>query len=334
MNTYIIAEAGANHNGDFDQALKLIDIAAQAGASACKFQTYSADTLYSKNTPDFAGYRDINALMKSIELNRDWQKDLMQYASERFIDFLSTPFDAAAVEQLAKIGVKKMKIAGFEASDLHFVKMVAETHLPLVISVGIGIDFPMINRIIETCEKAGNQDITLLHCNNAYPTPQSDINLGTMQAIGKEFARPFGLSDHTLSPLTPSLAVALGASMIEKHFTLSKKMQGPDHQFALEPDQLAEMVQAIRLAEQSLGMKEARFTESEQAFGHARRSIVAHTDLPACTVLTDEMLTTKRPFFEGNIPAHDYDLILGKKTNCAIEADTPILRHWVEWVDE
>ena len=154
MNTYIIAEAGANHNCDFDQALKLIDIAAQAGASACKFQTYSADTLYSKNTPDFAGYRDINALMKSIELNRDWQKDLMQYASARFIDFLSTPFDAAAVEQLAKIGVKKMKIAGFEASDLHFVKMVAETHLPLVISVGIGVDFPMINRIIETLRES------------------------------------------------------------------------------------------------------------------------------------------------------------------------------------
>ena len=151
-----------------------------------------------------------------------------------------------------------------------------------------------------------------------------------MQAIGKEFARPFGLSDHTLSPLTPSLAVALGASIIEKHFTLSQKMQGPDHKFALEPDQLAQMVQAIRLAEQSLGIKNAPFTDSEQAFQHARRSIVTRTDLPACTVLTDEMLTTKRPFFEGNIPAHDYDLILGKKINCAIEADTPILRQWVD----
>ena len=110
--------------------------------------------------------------------------------------------------------------------------------------------------------------------------------------------------------------------MIEKHFTLSKKLQGPDHEFALEPDQLAQMVQAIKLAEQSLGIKNARFTDSEQAFQHARRSIVALTDLPACTVLTDEMLTTKRPFFEDNIPAHDYDLILGKKTNCVIEADT------------
>ena len=332
--TFIIAEAGANHNQNFQQALRLIDVAKQAGASACKFQTYSADTLYSRNTPDFAGYQNINQLIADIALNRDWQADLKQYCDEQDIEFMSTPFDAAAVEQLVKIGVKRLKIAGFEASDLHFVKMVAQTKLPLIISAGIGIDIAMMERILTVCDNVGNDDITFLHCNNAYPTPQEDVNLGTMMQMMSHFSDKsninFGLSDHTLSPFTPALAVAMGATVIEKHFTLSRHLHGPDHPFALEPKQLTKMVRLIELAEQSLGVKQDIYTPSEQAFKHGRRSVVSARAIKAGTVLQADMLTTKRPFFDDNVPAMDFDNLIGKQINCDVAPDTPILLKWIK----
>ncbi len=330
MKTYVIAEAGANHDCNFSQALKLIDVAVAAGASACKFQTYSSHTLYSRNTPDFAGYENINELIDKIALNRDWQQDLKAYCDSKQIEFLSTPFDALAVEQLMKIGVKRFKIAGFEASDLHFVKMVATTKLPLIISAGIGVDFTMIARIIEACAQVGNENLTFLHCNNAYPTPQQDINLATMVAIGKAFPYPIGLSDHSLSPLTPAFAVSLGADVIEKHFTLSKQLQGPDHAFALEPEQLVEMVNAIQLAEQSLGMKQSIYTDSEQSFQHARRSVVSKIKLHYGDNITQDQITTKRPFFNGNVAAYDYEMILGKRLNRDVNTDTPLLWEWID----
>ena len=332
--TFIIAEAGANHNQNFQQALRLIDVAKQVGASACKFQTYSADTLYSKNTPDFAGYTNINQLITDIALNRDWQADLKQYCDAQNIEFMSTPFDAEAVEQLVKIGVRRLKIAGFEASDLHFVKMVAQTKLPLIISAGIGIDIAMMEKILAVCNNVGNDDITFLHCNNAYPTPQEDVNLGTMLQMMSHFSDKshlrFGLSDHTLSPFTPALAVAMGATVIEKHFTLSRQLPGPDHPFALEPKQLTKMVTLIRLAEQSLGVKQDIYTPSEQAFKHGRRSVVSASALKAGTVLQADMLTTKRPFFDDNVPAMAFDAIIGKKIKHDITPDTPILWKWIE----
>ena len=140
MNTFVIAEAGANHNRDFKQALALIDVAVKAGASACKFQTYSSNTLYSKNTPDFAGYKNINQLIDNIALPREWQKDLKQYCDEKGIEFISTPFDEQAVDELVSLGVKRLKIAGFESTDFRFVEMVASAKLPLVISLGIGFE--------------------------------------------------------------------------------------------------------------------------------------------------------------------------------------------------
>ena len=148
MDTFIIAEAGANHNRDFNQALKLIDVAKESGANAVKFQTYSSETLYSKNTPDFAGYKDINQLIKDIELPREWQKDLKQYCDDSGIEFMSTPFDEKAVDELYSLGVKRLKIAGFEATDPRIVKNAAATQLPLIITAGIGVDLATIQKII------------------------------------------------------------------------------------------------------------------------------------------------------------------------------------------
>ena len=172
--TFIIAEAGANHNRDFNQALSLIDAAVYAGADAVKFQTYSSSTLYSKNTPNFANYSNINDLIKSIELPREWQKDLKLYCDKNKIEFMSTPFDRKAVRELKEIGVKRLKIAGFESTDPRFIKMVASTGLPIIFSAGIGTNLQGISDVLRWISDVNNNpDVTVLHCNNAYPTPRS-----------------------------------------------------------------------------------------------------------------------------------------------------------------
>ena len=245
--TFIIAEAGANHNRSFEQAKALIDVAKDAGADACKFQTYSSETLYVKNTPDFAGYKNINTLIKDIELPREWQKDLKAYCDEKEIEFMSTPFDERAVQELVDLGVKKLKIAGFEATDFRFIDMVASSGLPLVISLGIGFKMNYMGKIFEIAEKYNNS-LSFMYANNAYPTPVEDAGVGIVKQLAMDSRHSWGLSDHTESTLTPALAVAAGATIIEKHFTLSKLLPGPDHSFALEPEHLKEMVHHVRLS--------------------------------------------------------------------------------------
>ena len=314
MGTFIIAEAGANHNKNFEQALKLINTAKWAGADAVKFQTYSSETLYSKNTPDFAGYKNINQLIKDIELPREWQKDLKQYCDKVGIEFMSTPFDEQAVDELVNLGVKRLKISGFESTDWRFVNMVASTGLPLIISIGIGFDLIKIGYILDIVEKYNN-DLTLLHCNNAYPTPIEDINLKSMTTLGGfKHVKAIGLSDHTTSTLTPALAVAMGATVIEKHFTLDNNLPGPDHAFALEPHELKEMIDNIRLTETMLGGNKEKYSKSELNFIKARRSIVAKSNIKIGDILTVDNITTKRPYLEGNIPSSEWYNILGKNS--------------------
>ena len=315
MDTFVIAEAGANHNKNFNQALKLIDVAKESGASAVKFQTYSSETLYSKNTPDFAGHSNIPKLIKDIELPREWQKDLKQYCDEIDIEFMSTPFDEQAVDELVDLGVKRLKIAGFESTDWRFVDIVASTGLPLIISIGIGFEIQYIGYILDIVEKYGN-DLTLLHCNNAYPTPIEDINLNSMKSLqGFKNVNSIGLSDHTMSTLTPALAVAAGATTIEKHFTLDKNLPGPDHAFALEPNQLKEMIDEIIMAEIMMGGTKGKYSKSELNFIKARRSIVAKSNIKVGDTLTVDNITTKRPYLEGNLAASEWFNTLGKKSN-------------------
>jgi len=314
MNTFIIAEAGANHNKNFDQAIALIDVAVESGASACKFQTYSSNTLYSKNTPDFAGYTNINQLIDNIALPREWQKDLKQYCDKKGIEFMSTPFDEKAVDELVSLGVKRLKIAGFESTDFRFVEIVASAKLPLVISLGIGFEMNYLDKIFEIADKYGN-DLTLMHCNNAYPTPMQDAGLRTVQSLSLDSRYKTGFSDHTMSTLTPALAVAMGATVIEKHFTLSQYLPGPDHPFALEPNQLKEMVNLIKQAELTIIPQLRLFSESEQSFKQAMRSVVAKTNIKKGEILTANNITTKRPFLEGNTPAKHFEFALGKIAN-------------------
>lgn len=310
METFIIAEAGANHNRNFTQALKLIDVAKESGANAIKFQTYSSETLYSKNTPDFAGYKNINKLIKNIELPREWQKPLKQYCDEEGIEFMSTPFDEQAVSELVNLGVKRLKIAGFESTDPRFVEMVASTGLPVIMSIGIGFKWNYWGLYIDIFEKYNN-DVTLLHCNNAYPTPPEDVFLDTINTMSFDTRYKTGFSDHTISPYTPALAVAVGATVIEKHFTLDRNLLGPDHSFALEPNELKIMVDQIRYAERCKGNKKG-FSASEEKFKNAMRSIVAKKPIKKGEIFTIDNLTTKRPYLEGNVAALDWGHTIGK----------------------
>ena len=317
--TFIVAEAGANHNRNESQAFKLIDKAVLAKADAVKFQTYSSETLYSKYTPDFAGYDNITKLIKDIELPRNWQKDLKSYCDDKGIEFMSTPFDEKAVDELYNLGVKRFKIAGFECTDPRFVKYVASTKLPLIISLGIGTNLNMMVDIRDWVRSVNNKnDITFLHCNNAYPTPHSDINLGHMKNMIKMNLNLFkqfkiGLSDHTEGILTPPIAVAMGAGVIEKHYTLDRNLPGPDHPFAIEPDELTEMVKNIRLVETMMGTKNEKYTESEKNFSMARRSVVVKGDVKKGEIITENNITTKRPLLDDSVPASEYYNILNKK---------------------
>lgn len=321
MKTFVIAEAGANHNKNFKQALALIDVAVEAGADACKFQTYSSETLYVKNVPDFAGYKNINQLIKEIELPREWQKDLKQYCDEKNIEFMSTPFDEKAVDELIELGVKRLKIAGFESTDFRFVEMVASSKLPLIISLGIGFKLEWINKLLNITSKY-TEDITLLHCNNAYPTPMPDIDLGMVKKLSLDTRFKIGLSDHTMTPLTPALAVAAGATVIEKHFTLSRHLPGPDHPFALEPHQLKEMVDLIRTTETAFTPQIGEYSQSEKDFIKARRSIVAKTNIKQGETFTKNNITTKRPFLDNCTPASEFENLLGTTAKKDYEEDS------------
>ena len=324
MHTFIIAEAGANHNRDLNIAYSLIDKAKEAGADAVKFQTYSSETLYAKNTPRIAGYDNINQLIKDIELPREWQSKLKHRCDLIGIEFMSTPFDENAIEELVQLGAKRLKVAGFESTDMRFLRRVALTKLPLIVSVGIGSDEQMTQKIVETCREYGCGDLTLLHCNNAYPTPVEDINLLTIPKIHDDFEVKVGLSDHTESTLTPALAVALGAKVIEKHFTLARNMKGPDHPFAMEPHELKTMVANIRYAEKGLTLKTGAYTNSELIFKKAGRSLVVTKDLRAGDTLTEDNTTTKRPFLDDGIHASEYYEFLGKRLKYPVPADTPL----------
>jgi len=329
VSIFIIAEAGANHNRDFNLAKKLINTASISGASAVKFQTYSSETLYVKNTPDFANYKNINKLIKDIELPRHWQKDLKSYCDDQQIEFMSTPFDKWAIDELYDLGVKRLKIAGFEASDPRIVKHAAATKLPLIITAGIGIDLVTINHIIGwILEENANPDITFLHGNNAYPTPFEDICLGQIQRIkNMKYDSPIkvGLSDHTRGIIIPPAAAALGVSAIEKHFTMDRSLPGPDHSFAIEPAELIEMVKNIRIVESGMQQKKSSISKSEQAFVNCMRSVVTCASLKKGEILTLDNITTKRPALSGSVSARDFFKVMGLKANKDIDQDSVIL---------
>ena len=322
---YIIAEIGSNHNKDINIAKKLIDKAADARVDAVKFQTFKAKKLYSKKTPKFSKDKVTPyALIKSVELPRNWHIELSDYAKMKGLHFLSSPFDYEAVDELHKIGVPAFKIASFEIVDLELLKYVAKKGRPMILSTGVA-NLGEIEEALSVIRSQGNDEIILLHCNSMYPTPIEIVNLNSITTMSAAFKIPIGFSDHTLGTNISVAAVAMGAKVIEKHVTLDRKMKGPDHSFAIEPDELKQLVQNIRDVEKARGTGIKERSEKEQEmYEKGRRSLIAAQDIPKGMKIKRNMIIIKRPGY--GIKPKFIDIVSGREAKVDIKAE-----QWITW---
>lgn len=327
---YVIAEAGANHNRDLGVARELIDVAAEAGADAVKFQVYSGAALYSTKTPRFAylegvSAKDTHEVLEDAAMPREWLPELASHCASRGITFFATPFDERAVAELRDVDVPAMKIASFEIVDLGLIRATAAAGVPLLLSTGMAT-YGEIEDALDAAVEGGARDVALLRCASLYPAPPEIMNLRAMDTMRQAFGVPVGLSDHTSGIAVPAGAAALGMDLLEKHFTLSRDMPGPDHAFAIEPDELRALVTSVRQVEAALGngrLEGPSEPEAEEMYRLARRSLVAATDIPAGTVLQPEHVTVKRPGF-GILPKH-LEFVIGRTARVDIEADDILL---------
>ena len=302
MGIVIIAEAGVNHNGSMELAKKMVHAAKEAGADYVKFQTfvpkelvsrYAAKADYQKETTD-AGESQLQMLEKLALREKDFV-ELKQYCKECGIGFISTPFDLKSMEFLESLDMDFWKIPSGEVTNYPYLEKIGKTGRKVVMSTGM-CELSEIREAIQVLEENGTMDITLLHCNTEYPTPFEDVNLRAMEQMKQELGKPIGYSDHTIGIEVPIAAAALGAVVIEKHFTLDKSMDGPDHRASLEPDELKQMVMAVRNIEKCLGDGVKRRTDSEEKnLAVARKSIVAKCPIKKGETFTEENLTVKRP---------------------------------------
>jgi N,N'-diacetyllegionaminate synthase len=304
MSVIIIAEAGVNHNGSIVIAKQLIDAAADAGVDYVKFQTFVASKLVSKHAKK-AEYQNLNTdsnesqleMIKKLELNLAQHNELLKYANEKKVKFLSTAFDLESIDLLKKLGVTLGKIPSGEITNYPYLVKMANNFDKIIISTGMST-LPEIKDAIDVMLNNGKsiEDITVLHCNTEYPTPMSDVNLLAMQGIREQLNVKVGYSDHTLGIEIPIAAVALGAIVIEKHITLNKQMEGPDHAASIEPDELRNMVKAIRNIEKALGNPIKEVTDSERKnMVVARKSIVAAVEIKKGEKFSESNLDVKRP---------------------------------------
>lgn len=328
MSVFIIAEAGVNHNGSIELAKKLIDAAVKAGADAVKFQTFKAEHLVSKNAQK-AEYQkqttDVKEsqydMIKKLELDVETHKELMAYCNSKNIMFLSTPFDHDSIELLNDLGLEIFKIPSGEITNLPYLRHIGRLNKKVILSTGMA-DMDEIKDALYVLTTAGTkkENITVLHANTMYPTPMEDVNLRAMITIRDTFGVTCGYSDHTLGIEVDIAAVALGAACIEKHFTLDKTMDGPDHKASLEPDELVAMVRAIRNIESALGSSEKKPSKSETPnMVVARKSIVAKTDIKKGEELSENNLCVKRPG-NGTSPMK-WDKIIGTIATKSYEKD-------------
>ena len=315
--TFIIAEAGVNHNGSFELAKQLVDKAVWAGADCIKFQTFNSKNLVSKNAQK-AEYQKKTTdssesqleMLKKLELSKEEFIELRDYCNQKGIMFLSTPFDLESIDFLASIGVKTWKIPSGEITNYPFLRAIGKRKESVIMSTGM-CTLDEVRDAIKVLKYFGTTDITLLHCTTEYPAPYDSVNLKAMLTLQKEFGFKVGYSDHTNGIEVPVAAVAMGASVIEKHFTLDKNMEGPDHKASLEPDELKLMVQSIRNVEVALGDGKKQPSDAEKKnIAIARKSIVAACEIKKGEIFTEENLTAKRP---GNgISPMNWAEVLGK----------------------
>ena len=329
MHVTIIAEAGVNHNGSKALAKKMVEQAKQAGADYIKFQTFVPEKLVSRYAPKAEYQKETTGaaesqlqMLQKLALSQEDFIELQSYCKEVGIGFLSTPFDLDSIAFLDRLDMDFWKLPSGEITNLPYLEAIGHTGKDIVMSTGM-CQMQEIADAIAVLEKSGAGAITVLHCNTQYPTPYADVNLLAMQQMKQELQKPVGYSDHTVGIEVPIAAVALGAVVIEKHFTLDKRMEGPDHRASLQPEELAQMVTAIRHIEQSLGDGRKKRTASEQKnCAVARKSIVAKCGIAKGELFTEENLTVKRPG-DGISPMHWYE-VLGTRAKKNYEADEQI----------
>jgi len=327
--TLIIAEAGVNHNGDIAKAKALIDKGAEAGVDYVKFQTFKAGNLVTKQAKR-AAYQDKNTqdndsqyeMLKKLELSQKDHQELIDYCTQKGVKFLSTGFDFESLEFLAGLGITIAKVPSGEITNLPYLRKVATLFPEVILSTGMANITEIKDAVKVLTDNGVSKDkIIVLHCNTEYPTPMEDVNLKAMLHIQRELGVPIGYSDHTLGIEVPIAAVALGATVIEKHFTLDKTLPGPDHKASLEPDELKAMVSAIRNIEKAIGgsgLKEVSKSEAKNK-PIARKSIVASKSIKKGDFFTEENITVKRPGI--GISPMQWDEVIGKTAKKDFEED-------------
>ncbi len=331
---FVIAEAGVNHNGDLDLALRLCTAAREAGADAVKFQTFRAEDLVVPGAPTAeyqarqTGDLDQFAMLERLELSPAQHQAIQAHCARIGIEFFSTPFSVEAVDLLVGLGVRRLKMSSGELTHRALIEHAAATQLPLLISTGMATMTEIREALDWVAAARGHlREIAVLHCTSAYPAPDETLNLRAMQAMARDLGLPVGYSDHSLGIEAPLAAVALGASVIEKHLTLDRSLAGPDHAASLEPADMAAMVRGIRRVSAMLGdgVKSPLPAELDTA-RVARRGVVAAVDIPAGAVLTAAMLQCRRPAV-GILP-RDIGQVIGRRTRQALPAGAPV--QWSE----
>lgn len=327
--TYLVAEMSANHRQDFDQAVKLIEAAKAAGADAIKLQTYTPDTITIDSDNQYFRIskgtlwegRKLYDLYGEAYTPWDWHSRLQAIAAKLNLDFFSTPFDDSAVDFLEGMNVPVYKIASFEIVDLPLLRRVARTGKPIILSTGMAT-LAEIDEAVRTIRNEHSAPLALLKCTSAYPAPPEEMNLRTIPHLAEAFNLPVGLSDHTLGVSVAVAAVSLGACLIEKHFTLSRHVSGPDGLFSLEPQEFKEMVEAVRTAERALGKVSYEVTEREAASRNFRRSLFVVQDMRAGESFTLENVRSIRPGY--GLHTRYLESVLGRRANQDIPGGTPL----------
>ena len=327
QSCFVIAEIGSNHNHDYGLACKMIEAAAQTGVDAVKFQTFQAASHYSKKTPGF-GYlnnADTHELIRSLELDRSWQAKLKLHAEACGVAFFSSPCDSDAIAGLAKLNVPAYKVASFDLTDDLLIGEMAAVGKPLILSTGMAT-WADIQFALDAAKKSGNDQIVLLQCTSLYPAPARLSNLHAMAAMRAAFGTLVGYSDHTMGGHIILAAVAMGACVIEKHFTLDRSLPGPDHRFAIEPHEMKELMKQIREIESAAGdgIKNGPRQEELEMAEKGRRSLHARHSIAAGKKITADMLVVKRPGL--GIPPALRDHVVGRIARREIDADD-----WITW---
>jgi N,N'-diacetyllegionaminate synthase len=344
MSCYIIAEAGVNHNGSEKLALQLVEIAAECGADAIKFQTFKADNLVKQGTATAeyqqrqTGSNDQHEMLKQLEISQSLHEKLIRHCADYDIEFLSTPFDMDSARFLMDSGMNKIKVPSGELTNLPFIRELAQFNKAMILSTGMA-DMQEVQEAVDTIAKTRQENayessleemLTVLHCTSNYPTRDEDVNLLAMQTMANKLSLPVGYSDHTAGTLVAVAAVAMGARVIEKHFTLDKNLPGPDHQASLEPDELKLMIRQIRQIEACLGDGRKEPKPSEIPVRRlVRRSVVLNTDKSAGATLYPEDLIMLRP--GTGISPGDLPLVIGRKLRTALTVGSML--DWQDLID-